>query len=108
MDEKRAHARVAVTLSVSYLSRGDLQKDLVTDLSPGGLFVRTDKPLPIGIDVDLEVLIASEETPIHARGKVVWVRDKPEHPEDNMGMGVQFTGVMGPLLLEMVEAAKNA
>jgi uncharacterized protein (TIGR02266 family) len=101
---KRQHSRIPVAMQVSYLSRGDLQKDLVVNLSPGGLFVHTRKPLDIGTDVDLEVLIADEETPIHVRGKVVWLR--PE-PGQQPGMGIQFTGVMGPLLLEMVAAARS-
>ncbi|MDB4966962.1 MAG: type pilus assembly PilZ [Myxococcales bacterium] len=101
---KRQFPRVPVSLQVSYLSKGDLQKDLVDNLSPGGLFVHTTRPLDIGTDVDLEVLIADEDTPIHVRGKVVWLRPQPgQHP----GMGIQFTGVMGPLLLEMVNTTKN-
>jgi len=102
--QKRQHSRIPVSLQVSYLSKGDLQKDLVTNLSPGGLFVRTSKPLDPGTEVDLEVLIANEETPIHVRGKVVWLRPSPGQQS---GMGIQFTGVMGPLLLEMVQAARG-
>jgi len=104
MDNKREHARIPVSLQVSYLSKGDLQRDLVVNLSPGGLFVHTSKPLPIGTEVDLEVLIAQEETPIHVRDKVIWLRGEGVSPP---GMGIQFTGVMGPLLLEMVEAVRG-
>jgi type IV pilus assembly protein PilZ len=103
-DDRRQFSRVPVSLRVTYLSRGDLQRDLVTDLSPGGLFVRTSKPLAIGTEVDLEVVVADEDPPTHVRGKVVWLR-APNQPLQ--GMGVQFTGLMGPLLLEMVEAAKK-
>ena len=102
MDEKRQHLRVPVSLKVAYRSRGDLVRDLVTDLSPGGLFIRTSKPLDIGAEVDLEVSIADEDPPMHVRGKVVWLRKK--HGE---GMGIQFTGIMGPVLLEMVQQAKK-
>jgi uncharacterized protein (TIGR02266 family) len=104
MDNKREHARTPVTLQVSYLSKGDLQRDLAVNLSPGGLFVRTSKPLDIGTEVDLEVLIAQEETPIHVRGKFMWLRGEDAAQP---GMGIQFTGVMGPLLLEMVEAVRG-
>jgi uncharacterized protein (TIGR02266 family) len=101
MDDKRQHLRIPVTLAVSYRSRDALQKDLVTDLSPGGLFVRTARPLAIGTEVELEVQIAGAdgaEDPIRVRGKVVWLRDK-QGPE---GMGIQFTGLMGPVLAELV------
>jgi type IV pilus assembly protein PilZ len=99
MDDRRHHTRVPVSLKVAYRSKGDLQKDLVIDLSPGGLFVRTSKPLPIGTDVDLEVSLEESDAPIHIRGKVIWLRQR-HGPE---GMGIQFTGVMGPVLAELVE-----
>ena len=105
MNNKRQHPRVPVLLQVSYLSAGDLKKDLAVNLSPGGLFVRTSKPLDIGTEVDLEVLLANEDTPMHVRGKVMWLRGASA--ESQSGMGIQFTGVMGPLLLEMVEAARK-
>jgi uncharacterized protein (TIGR02266 family) len=98
MDDKRQHNRIPVSLKVAYGSRDDLRKDLVTDLSPGGLFVRTSKPLPIGTEIDLEVTIAEADLPMHIRGKVVWLRQK-HGPE---GMGIQFTGVMGEVLAELV------
>ncbi len=103
-DDKRQHARMPVALKVSYPSRGDLQRDLVTDLSPGGLFIRTSKPLPIGTDIDLEVQVETEDPPIMVRGKVVWLRDA-QGPHE--GMGIVFTGIMGAVLAEMVDAAKK-
>jgi type IV pilus assembly protein PilZ len=97
---QRRHSRVPVALAVRFLSRGDLERDIVSDLSPGGLFVRTSKPLDIGTDVDLELLLA-DETPIHVRGRVMWLR---RSPDARPGMGIQFTGPLGPLLVEMVAA----
>lgn len=103
-DEQRQFPRIPVNLKVSYLSRGDLNRDLVTDLSPGGLFVRTSRPLDIGTEVDLEVQVGTEEPAIHVRGRVVWLRGTKGPHE---GMGIQFLGVMGPLLLEMVQKGKQ-
>jgi uncharacterized protein (TIGR02266 family) len=100
MSNQRQHPRLPVSLTVSYPSRGDMVRDLVTNLSPGGLFVRTSKPLPIGTEVDLEVQVAGDET-LNVRGKVVWLRDRAtaNAPE---GMGIQFTGVMGEVLATLV------
>jgi type IV pilus assembly protein PilZ len=103
MSDKRQHDRIPVALKVSYPSRGDLQRDLVTDLSPGGLFIRTSRPLDIGTDVDLEVTVDAEDPPITVRGRVVWLRSTGAKE----GMGIQFTGVMGPVLAEMVTQAKK-
>ena len=102
MNEKRQHPRLPVSLKVSYLSKGDLQRDLVTDLSPGGLYVRTSKPLPIGTEIDLEVIVEDGDSPIHVRGKVVWLR---AHKGKEEGMCIQFTGVLGAVLAEMVASA---
>ncbi len=99
----RKDPRVPVSLEVHYLNRGQLTRDLVVDLSPGGLYVRTSKPLPIGTEVDLEVFVTDED-PMHVRGRVVWLRDPPAAHE---GMGIQVTGVMGPVLMELVDAKKG-
>jgi len=104
MSERRQHERRPVALKVSYRSRGDLQRDLATDLSPGGLYVRTSKPLPIGTEVELEVLIDEGDSPIRVHGKVVWVRDPKGALE---GMGIQFTGLLGPALAQMIEAVQG-
>ncbi len=95
---KRQHLRTLVALKVAYRSKGDLQKDLVTDLSPGGLFIRTSKPLAIGTEIELEVTVGDDEPPMHIRGKVMWLRDRLEP-----GMGIQFTGVLGPMLIDLVD-----
>src|SRR5262245_10630196 len=100
---KREHARVPVNLKVTYPSKGDLQRDLITDVSSGGLFIRTSKPLPIGTDVDLEVTVATEDPSINVRGRVVWLRSTP----NKEGMGIQFTGIMGPVLAEIVATVKK-
>jgi type IV pilus assembly protein PilZ len=100
-DDRRQHPRVPVSLKVSYLSKGALARDLVTDLSPGGLFIRTSRPLPIGTEVELEVFIGDDPGLIVA-GRVVWLRDNQAE-----GMGIQFTGTMGALLLGLVSERKN-
>src|SRR4051794_22061531 len=101
--EKRQHPRVPVELTVAYASRGDLQNDLVTDISAGGLFVRTPNPPNVGTEIDLSVVIRPSGPPISVKGKVCWRR---EH-EPNRGMGVEFQGILGAILAEMVEEARR-
>jgi uncharacterized protein (TIGR02266 family) len=103
MTEKRQHVRVPVALTVNYATRGALKRDLATDLSPGGLFVRTPDPLPVGTEVDLSVVVAPSGTRISVRGRVCWRR---EH-EPNKGMGIEFTGILGPVLADMVEETRR-
>lgn len=103
MADKRQFPRMPVSFRVSYPSRGALQRDLITDLSSGGVFVRTSKPLPIGTEISLEVAIAAEDPPILVNGRVIWLRET-NGPE---GMGIQFTGLMGPVLAELVSQVKK-
>ena len=99
MSERRKHPRLPVTLTASYVSRGALERDLVTDLSPGGLFLRSPQPLDVGTKVSVEVLVTGEPSMLVA-GLVVWKAVD--------GMGVQFTGILGRLLLELLEKRKES
>jgi uncharacterized protein (TIGR02266 family) len=103
MTEKRQHPRIPVALTVTYASRGDLKQDLATDLSPGGLFVRTNNPLPVGTDIDLSVVVGPTGLRISINGTVTWRRENEPH----RGMGIQFGGILGPVLSDMVEETKR-
>ena len=103
MPEKRQHERLPAALTVTYESEGDLQKDLVTDVSSGGLFVRTASPLPIGTEIALQVIVPPNNLAVSVQGRVTWVREQT----GTEGMGIQFTGVTGAMLAEMVEQARR-
>jgi Tfp pilus assembly protein PilZ len=92
-DDRRKHRRQPILLRVYYVNRGALAEDLMTDLSPGGLCLHPAEPLAVGAEVSIEVTVA-EDPPIYVNGRVVWRRES--------GTGVQFTGVIGPLLLELI------
>ena len=95
-NNKRAHTRVPVELKVSYLSRGDLCRDLVTDLSPGGLFIRTSKPLEIGTEFVFVLTVPEpslDNAPVRLEltGEVKWVVHESQATEASpAGMGIQF------------------
>ena len=61
---------------------------LMTNLSLGGAFVRTDEPAPPGSTVTLRFYVPTEEVPISVIGEVVWWRPTAEQGEP--GMGVKF------------------
>jgi uncharacterized protein (TIGR02266 family) len=103
MLENRRHPRVGVELKVRYGSRGDLQRDLVTDMSPGGVFVRTTEPLPVGTVIALEFVIPPNGLSISVEGKVMWLGNQ----KGTGGMGIRFTGVLGSVLADMVEEARR-
>jgi Tfp pilus assembly protein PilZ len=65
----------------------------IKNLSLGGFFVATERPLIHGQVVALRVLVADREIPVI--GKVAWVneREAPRQPELPGGFGVAITRI---------------
>ena len=86
MVEQRQHPRV--TINHEFESIEEFIAEYVTNISHGGVFIRSKTPLPIGTKVNLRfsVIIDDIET-IEGEGEVVRVVDTPE----DAGMGVAFT-----------------
>ena len=85
-DATRIEQRQQVELKVRMLHEGRQRKELVADLSPGGAFVRSWNPLPVGAQVQLALRLPLSLSALEVKGHVAWVRLAGEHP----GMGVEF------------------
>lgn len=87
-EELRASERVAVAVDIHLASDSQFFSGLSGDISEGGLFLSTYRPLPIGSAVDLEFSLPGSAAPVHARGEVRWLR---EHSTDQpRGVGIAF------------------
>jgi uncharacterized protein (TIGR02266 family) len=86
MTDQRRHQRL--NINEAFSSIDDFIAEYVTDISRGGVFIRSKQPLPMGTKVNLKfsVILDDFET-IEGEGEVVRVVDTGEHP----GMGVLFT-----------------
>lgn len=95
--EHRVFPRVPVHLAVHY----DDAADLIDSLSEGGVFIRTQRPLPPGTEIVMDIHVEDgDENPIRVPGKVVW--DRLVGRKD--GMGVQFQGDTPPRLKKLLTA----
>jgi len=83
---------IGLRVKLSYGSVDEFVERFATNISRGGVFIRTRDPKPIGTQVDLELKLASGETVIRSRGVVRWVaQESPSaHPPVAPGMGIQF------------------
>jgi molecular chaperone DnaK len=101
-DNRRRHNRTKVALLVQY--RFDTFDDFITeysvDLSPGGIFIRTDTPPELGTVVHLQFSLRDGSHLIEGLGKVVRIRSAG--PEGEAGMGIEFTQ-FDPDALALVE-----
>lgn len=85
-DATRIEQRQQVELRVRLVHEGRPRKELVADLSPGGAFVRSWNPLPVGAKVEISLRLPLSLSALEIQGHVAWVRLAGDHP----GMGVEF------------------
>jgi molecular chaperone DnaK len=70
-----------------------------SNLSPGGIFLRTRAPQPLGTVLDFAFRLGDGFELIRGRGEVVWTRMEDEGPTRPAGMGLRF--------LELSEGSKE-
>lgn len=102
-EESRRDPREQVTLFVEYDGADDLTGDYTQNLSSGGMFVATNRQLPIGTHVKLVLGFPGLLEPIWIEGTVRWTRAGEES-----GAGIEFE--LGPAqeeLARMIERIRN-
>ncbi|CAM4442967.1 TIGR02266 family protein [Myxococcus xanthus] len=92
MDQgRRTTDRKAVGLLVKlkHESVGSFAEEFATNLSPGGMFIRSRTPQAVGTPVKFEVQIAGGVRVLRGSALVRWVREVGD-PAGPPGMGLQF------------------
>jgi len=92
-DEHRREARIAKTLRVTYSTRSGNVGVVISNLSVGGLFVKTNDPLDKGEKTELVIFLPDKKKKLEVTGKVVWAsREERVTPDGKLppGMGVKF------------------
>jgi len=93
VDQKREpRTSIGLRVKLSYGSVDEFVEHFATNISRGGVFIRTRDPKPVGTQLDLELKLANGETVVRARGVVRWVADEnpTARPPVAPGMGIQF------------------
>jgi type IV pilus assembly protein PilZ len=89
--ERRINDRQAIELKVEYKRLNTFFADYTKNISKGGTFIRTDKPLDVGTEFVFALGIPQLGEPLRLRGKVMWIisteRATREAPA---GMGIRF------------------
>jgi uncharacterized protein (TIGR02266 family) len=92
-DNKRRATRLHHEIPVAYRSVGSFLTDWATNISQGGLFINTRKPLPVGTAVKILVQLPGASFPYQLEGRVTRVTEFDNRANMVPGMGVEFTGV---------------
>jgi type IV pilus assembly protein PilZ len=89
-DDKREENRAPITLRVEYKRINTFFADYTKNISKGGTFIRTTRPLDIGTEF-MFVLSLPEAVELELKGVVKWVVPEADASEEKpAGMGIQF------------------
>lgn len=88
--EKRKNKRVTFSSIISMESEDNLYTGVSQDISTGGIFVVTDRLLPLGTKILVEFIIPPHDRKIKICGEVRWLRESNNKSDTDPGMGLQF------------------
>src|SRR3954452_19792853 len=89
--DRRREQRAPIELKVEYKRINSFFADYTKNISKGGTFIATSKPLPIGTVFLFKLTIPGLEAPLQLNGKVAWlVTPKAATSEQPAGMGIRF------------------
>ena len=90
-NDRRGGYRAPIELKVEYKRLNTFFADYTRNISRGGTFIGTDKPLPVGTEFVFALGVPNMPEPLRLRGKVIWTTDAEDATKANpAGMGIEF------------------
>ncbi|MFO0548429.1 MAG: TIGR02266 family protein [Polyangiaceae bacterium] len=90
-DERRRATRSAIELNVEYKRINTFFSDYTRNISKGGTFIRTSRPLDVGTEFVFALRIPNLDEPLRLKGVVKWVvRQDDASTQKQAGMGIEF------------------
>jgi len=89
----RKETRVQKTLSLMFKDRKSFIKAYTGNISKGGLFIMTERPLNQGEQFLLKLQLPDLPEPIKVNCEVSWVREQSDIEKRPPGMGVKFSKI---------------
>lgn len=98
-DDRRQHSRRPIELKVEYKRLNAFFADYTRNISKGGTFIQTAKPLDVGTEFVFKLFVPKMEEPLEIRGLVKWIVTPEDLAESEAarqigrgetGMGIRF------------------
>jgi uncharacterized protein (TIGR02266 family) len=86
--ERRVQERVEMEVDIGLHSATQFYAGLSNDISEGGLFVSTVRPLPVGSQLSLSFVLPGGHA-VTTEGRVAWLA-APRDDDSRAGMGIRF------------------
>jgi type IV pilus assembly protein PilZ len=91
VDDHRRDDRAQITLRVDYKRMNTFFADYTKNISKGGTFIRTTKPLPIGTEFVFVLSVPATDEQLRLMGEVKWIVAEGDATEEQPpGMGIKF------------------
>lgn len=87
-DERRADARRPIELKVEYKRLNTFFADYTKNISRGGTFIKTSRPLPVGTEFLFKLFVPGRDAPLTIHGEVQRIIDAA--PDAEAGMAIRF------------------
>jgi type IV pilus assembly protein PilZ len=85
--ERRIDVRSPIELKVEYKRLNTFFADYTKNISRGGTFIKTTKPLPVGTEFLFKLFVPGRDIPLTVHGEVQRIIDDPA---DDAGMAIKF------------------
>jgi type IV pilus assembly protein PilZ len=91
VSDRRSAPRHAISLRVDYKRMNTFFADYAKNISKGGTFIRTSKPLDVGTSFVFVLSIPGQADHLELHGEVMWtVQESEATEEQSAGMGIRF------------------
>ena len=91
-EDKRSEPRHPIELKVEYKRLNSFLADYTRNISRGGTFIRTGRPLPVGTEFVFRLFVPHLEEPLAIHGEVQHVvsEEDADAQKTEPGMGIRF------------------
>jgi len=91
-EERRKFTRYAIPLRIAYVLEGDnvVYKGDTKNISSLGIRFESQKKLKEGSQLELKITLPKAPNPVHAEGKLVWVRKQTIADSSPYEVGMEF------------------
>src|SRR5262245_9563799 len=87
VDLERRRVPLERKISLKFKEFRGFITEVSSNLSLGGMFIRTTAPKPVGTIFDFELSLTDDFKLVQGIGEVLWIREVDDGPERPRGMG---------------------
>ncbi len=90
-DDRRIQDRAPIELKVSYKRVNSFFADYTKNISRGGTFIGTERPLKMDTEFVFALEVPGLAEPLRLNGRVIWTTEPEDATKANpAGMGIEF------------------